>query len=203
MGPCVRCGGTERYENSRQACKICARRRATKNRDPKTRKLYYIENKKVEIANTLRRRTKDPAMYLKYMNDYYAKNKESAAQDYLENPILFKNRSLQTRFGWSLEDYSRVLESQDGGCSICRASTPDKTGIRKYFFVDHDHETNEIRGLLCHLCNFGLGCYLDDPSKLRIAALYLENHLARVSSGASLGKAKPKLTSKLPLKSEN
>jgi hypothetical protein len=40
--------------------------------------------------------------------------------------------------------------------------------------VDHDHETNKIRGLLCSRCNTGLGLFFDNISNLENAILYLK-----------------------------
>jgi hypothetical protein len=42
--------------------------------------------------------------------------------------------------------------------------------------MDHDHATDQLRDLLCTDCNIGLGCFGDDPARLRAAALYVESH---------------------------
>lgn len=60
-----------------------------------------------------------------------------------------------------------MLEEQGGLCAIC--GNPLEVPC-----VDHDHETNQVRGLLCNPCNRGLGLFKDKPETLRSAAAYIE-----------------------------
>lgn len=72
--------------------------------------------------------------------------------------------------GLEPEDYERLLESQDGTCAIC--DEPPKQIDR--LCVDHNHDTGEVRGLLCRTCNQGIGLLGDAPEGVRSALQYLE-----------------------------
>ncbi len=63
------------------------------------------------------------------------------------------------RYGITVEQYDAMLRQQNGLCAIC-----GRAPKRFRLAVDHDHETGEIRGLLCTRCNLGLGWFRDDPS---------------------------------------
>jgi Recombination endonuclease VII len=65
-------------------------------------------------------------------------------------------------------EYDELLARQGGGCGIC-GRAPGKISLH----VDHDHETGEIRGLLCVGCNNALGQFHDDPHLLNLAADYV------------------------------
>ena len=78
-----------------------------------------------------------------------------------------------------------MMEDQNGLCIICqtecsRTKRPAKlrqndSGFVTRLSVDHDHETGKVRGLICHLCNIGLGSFHDDPELLENAAKYIRN----------------------------
>jgi hypothetical protein len=55
---------------------------------------------------------------------------------------------------------------QKSKCAICQK--------RKKLFVDHDHKTGEVRGLLCFRCNAGIGLFSESGTSLGHAILYLE-----------------------------
>jgi len=92
------------------------------------------------------------------------------------NPERVMHSGLQSKYGISLVDYDEMLEAQGRGCAIC-GKTPEAEG--RQLAVDHDHETDEIRGLLCSRCNPGLGMFMDDPELLRSAIAYLERWIER------------------------
>lgn len=86
--------------------------------------------------------------------------------------------TLRKKYGISQDEFETMLGKQGGGCAICGSTSHDISvpGKRlENLFVDHCHETGEVRGLLCHSCNVSLGKMGDSPERLRNAADYLEN----------------------------
>lgn len=77
-------------------------------------------------------------------------------------------RKLASDFGMTPEDYWEMFDRQNGRCAICRALPGWKR-----LAVDHDHETSDVRGLLCSQCNTGLGFFKDDPELVAEALSYL------------------------------
>jgi Recombination endonuclease VII len=65
-----------------------------------------------------------------------------------------------------------LYTKQDGKCVICKTPLLKIDGRRNYC-VDHCHETQNIRGLLCSYCNSGLGYFRDDIEALQQAIIYL------------------------------
>lgn len=96
-----------------------------------------------------------------------------------------KNRNLRWWYGIGMEEYNEMLEDQDGKC-VC-GSVIGRTD-RKSLFVDHDHETGLIRGLLCNKCNRAIGL-VDDPASLRALADYIESANSRSTKRYVEGRA--------------
>lgn len=84
------------------------------------------------------------------------------------------NAHLKRTYGITIDDYYDMLVFQGGTCYICNGGTS-----RRYLAVDHNHKTEEVRGLLCATCNKVLAAVRDDPERLRKAAQYLESPPAR------------------------
>lgn len=67
------------------------------------------------------------------------------------------------RYGMTTEE---ITELKKAGCELC--------GSLKILHIDHNHNTNLVRGVLCTNCNRGLGHFKDSPELLKKAAEYLE-----------------------------
>lgn len=81
-----------------------------------------------------------------------------------EKAFISNNR----KYGISVDEYDDLYSKQDGACAI---RGKDNSGKR--LCVDHCHSTGNIRGLLCHRCNVGIGMFLDNTELLASAILYL------------------------------
>lgn len=83
-------------------------------------------------------------------------------------------RKLKTQFGLTVEDYNAMFEAQQGLCRICRQPESQiQKGRVIRLAVDHCHETDVVRGLLCRACNTGLGQFRHSPKLLEAAMGYL------------------------------
>lgn len=88
-----------------------------------------------------------------------------------------KSSELKCHYGITLNDYSRMLEAQQGVCAICRKPETAKLGsVVRSLAVDHDHDTDEVRGLLCGACNAALGLLKEDPSILQSMIDYISKY---------------------------
>lgn len=73
------------------------------------------------------------------------------------------------RRGITPEELITAFESQNKSCPICLEYISLKDSA-----IDHNHITNEFRGLLCKQCNRALGMFKDDPEILERAMVYLK-----------------------------
>lgn len=72
-------------------------------------------------------------------------------------------------YGMTEQTFMAMLNRQADKCAICRCVMDEPC-------VDHDHTSGQVRAILCHSCNRGIGLLADDPARLRSAADYVERH---------------------------
>lgn len=158
----------ERYRDNadfREAVKGRSRKWATENAEVNRQRVREWERDNPTRARDGRRR-------------YYYKHAETIAERrriwYDQNPGLHADEHRQSKYGITAEQFADMIAKQNGRCAIC--TVPFVETPR----VDHDHETGQIRDLLCDLCNRGLGYFLDSPKLLRAAADYIEQHRSKL-----------------------
>ena len=119
------------------------------------RKRYYWKHREVEISRKNAWAAANPDKVKVHTKRAYQKRREKS-----------RIYCIQKRYGITIEAFDQMLLNQDGRCAICHAD--DCT-----LCVDHCHESNRVRGLLCSACNTAIGKFNDKPSNLSRAIAYL------------------------------
>lgn len=79
-----------------------------------------------------------------------------------------------------------MLKRQAGRCAICSRIWKNCVTAKRvrheerflqYLYVDHDHKTGDVRGLLCNACNTAIGLFEEDLARIAAAAAYLNRSL--------------------------
>jgi len=174
-----------------------ASKRWEKNHPDRARK----RNKKWRDANPekvkecdKRKRAKNPEKYCALKKQWYINNlekkkdydiqyniknakriKEMKKQWELNNAEKVKKMKrqshLKTKYGLSIQEYNKMFEKQEGCCAICKRHQSSLKGVLN---VDHNHLTNDIRGLLCTKCNSYIGYIDEDFNVLKRMIDYFE-----------------------------
>jgi hypothetical protein len=166
---------------NKEKIKARARMRYLSNKE-KLREEYIVnkeENleygKNYYIANKEKRRAYNNAYREKHRDEIRKRNKECR----LRNKSLIAKRARKSRlmsYGITEQEYGILLLKQKGVCAICgNAETKTLHGVKNPLSVDHCHNTNQVRGLLCGKCNTAIGLLNDDIAMLSKAIAYLAN----------------------------
>ena len=67
-----------------------------------------------------------------------------------------RDRDLRRTYGISVEIFDEILRLQGNCCAICKSKETASKRVER-FFVDHNHLTGKVRGILCHKCNTAIG----------------------------------------------
>jgi hypothetical protein len=173
-------------EYSRGLCRACymRERRATSGGIPPTcghpERRNYAHGKCHACYQSWRRNT-DPAK-LEASRESGRKHREavrSNPEKHESVKALQRESRRKSEFGISGEQYGAALDEQERRCAICRSVfTEYQDGNPPC--IDHCHDKNEFRGLLCRGCNLMLGYAKDSIEILQSAIRYLEAFNAKV-----------------------
>ena len=167
----------------------------TKERNRRYCAEHCEENRARSLAWQRENRERYRERQNRWRKEHPEKTKEYGRRWREKDPLAYKRTmwkaGLKHRYGMSDETYRMMYASQSGKCLICGQS-------EKILCVDHNHVTGVIRGLLCHVCNSGIGRFQDDPGLCEKAAQYLRNSMIPgvTRCGRSLHPARPHTRSK-------
>jgi hypothetical protein len=82
-------------------------------------------------------------------------------------PEQNRTKHLKRAYNLTAEEFTYLVMEQGGVCGICGL-------VPSSLFVDHNHQTGEVRGLLCQKCNSGIGFLGDSLEGLEKAINYLK-----------------------------
>ena len=101
---------------------------------------------------------------------------------YKESPAYRKARDgyLKRTYGITVAEYDALLAGQDGGCAICGGQSSGRN-----LAVDHDHDTGEVRGLLCKRHNTAIARWIRNVEEAKATLYYyrLGAHNVRIRLG--------------------
>ena len=103
------------------------------------------------------------------------KRREQARRKLPEAKLKQREYNLIINYGITLKEYDSLYARQNGKCAICGTEQWGDRGP----FVDHDHDTGEVRGILCSKCNYALGLFGDSLTLITLAAEYLKKSGAK------------------------
>lgn len=103
-------------------------------------------------------------------SEFYKKNREGRKDKTCKRCRIIAQR--ERNLGITDDQYWDLYRKQGGRCGICERRLYSKRF--KAFCVDHNHETGEIRGLLCHNCNRAIGMLRDCSATITRAAEWVE-----------------------------
>jgi hypothetical protein len=122
----------------------------------------------------------------KNISDFYTGRKDckdcknaAARQWRKDNPenverhlVRMRERTKERRYGITQEQFNQMILDQNSKCKICSNDFKNS----KDTHIDHCHNTNKVRGLLCNNCNLALGQFNDNTDNMDNAIRYLQNY---------------------------
>ena len=147
-------------------CKPCFRLRTN---------AYYVK-KRAAMGREVRHRVQTPGAKrcascseVKPVTEFHRARSQSGGYNcYCKTcrKALGAEAHLRRAYGMTNAEFKAMVDAQGGLCAICVE--------RPAVHVDHDHETGQVRGVLCFPCNAALGQFRDRIDLLARAASYLE-----------------------------
>ena len=136
--------------------------------------VYKDKDKERQAKLRYSRSSKAKVKKLEYNQhpDVKERNKEYQREYSKDDKVRARKRAwhIKMKYNITQEDYDFMLQEQNNLCALCGKLMFDD------IVIDHNHKTGEVRGLIHHKCNIGIGMFNDNSDILRLAAEYIDIH---------------------------
>lgn len=95
----------------------------------------------------------------------------ASRESWHKNKTAHRDRRLRRMYGITLAEYNALTDMCGNQCQSCDKPVSGKG--RDKLYVDHNHHTGAIRGLICNSCNRAIGLLGDTSRDVQLAADYL------------------------------
>lgn len=112
-----------------------------------SRKHYLAHKEEIKARRKVRRENDAEKERIRVYQRAYRKTRSAESKARVSETQ--RSYQLRTRYGLSLNELGLMHDVQDGKCALC--------GGTDALVVDHDHNTDKVRALLCNRCNLGVG----------------------------------------------
>lgn len=162
--------------------KICTK---CKKELPATLEYFYKSNRGALGLHSICKvctREYDNSEKRKESKRLWVENNLERRREIVRNHKRLPKSKAKTRLDHVLRSYSlteeqliEMMDKQKGCCDICGDSlvNPDS---KRFYTVDHNHNTGITRGLLCNECNLAIGNLKEDKNIFIRAIEYLDKH---------------------------
>ncbi len=135
-----------------------------------------------EDFNQDRRRASGLQAWCKFCQ--HAQNRNRRYDPETRDAVLARDKRIRIacRYGVSLKELECLFELQGRKCASCGSLEPRS---KKGWAIDHNHETDEIRGILCQPCNVALGMVEESIERLHQLEAYLRKFQKALGMGAT------------------
>jgi hypothetical protein len=136
-------------------------------------KIYYANHKEeYEDYRTTHRKeiaAWNKIYYATHKKEIDARNKAYYHAHKKERAVKRWTYHVQSKYKLSKTDFETMFNNQNNVCAICKKANWNG----KKPFIDHDHKSGKVRGILCHSCNIAMGLLKENPSIMREMINYL------------------------------
>ncbi len=145
-------------------CSCCGKEKALSEFSPTSKYLgvvqYRADCKPCNAARAGAIRAANPDKAREILNRWRKKNPQKLAAQ-------ARRRKLR-QYKITASEFDSRFVAQQGKCAICA-----RVGLE--LCIDHEHESGKVRGLLCRMCNLGIGNLQDSVDNLQQAIKYLQS----------------------------